>query len=148
MLLTLDSSLFVAALRTQEPEHQMALAVLQQVVAGQHVAIEPLTVLVEVVAAIRRRTGSMQLAERIQNDLLALPNLRFVEFDHRRALAAAETARLTNVRGMDAIIVAAAREFGSALVTLDAEIQQRTSSVVTLATVADAERAGHRGMDG
>ncbi|MDQ3701295.1 MAG: hypothetical protein M3442_10280 [Chloroflexota bacterium] len=32
---------------------------------------------------------------------------------------------LTGVRGMDAIVVATAREFGSTLVTLDAEMQQR-----------------------
>lgn len=42
---------------------------------------------------------------------------------------------------MDAIVVATALEFGSTLVTLDAEIQQRAQGLVTVMSIVDAQRA-------
>lgn len=122
MLLTLGSSLIVAALRRQETQHQQCLALLGTVVSGLHRAVEPLIVLVDVVDAISRRSGSGRLASRIERDLLTLPNVQFVELDRIRATGAAEAARLTGLHGMDAIVVATAREFGSTLVTPDMEI--------------------------
>lgn len=142
MLLTLDSSLIVAALRRQETQHQQYLALLGAVVGGLHRAVEPLIVLLEVVAAIRRRTASGRLASRIERDLLTLPNVQFVELDRIRATGPAEAASLTGLRGMDAIVVATAQEFGSTLVTLDIEIQERGQGLVTERSAADVQRAG------
>ena len=137
MLLTVDSSVIVAALRREEDLHGACQRVLGQIDSGDHTAVEPFTVLVEVVAAIRRRTGSPALALRVHRDLAAMPSLRFVELDARRAGAAARIAEESGLRGMDAIVVQIAQEFGAALVTQDAEMLRRTQSLVVARAVTD-----------
>ncbi|MGC8931648.1 MAG: hypothetical protein ACP5K6_08995 [Dictyoglomus sp.] len=62
--LTLDSSIIIAALREQEEKHDICFGVLEKVKNGEYIAIEPYIVLVEVTAAIRRRTGSKNLLKR------------------------------------------------------------------------------------
>lgn len=135
MLLTLDSSVIVAALRNQEPLHIHCRRIFDQLQQGQHTGVQPLIVLVEVAAAIRRRTGSADLADRAYHDLMALGAFRFVELDAQRAREAADIARQTGVRGMDAIVVQVAREFGSALVSIDAEMVERVQNLVTVQPV-------------
>lgn len=76
--LTIDSSVFVAALRRNEPSHAACLGLLGQLADGRHVAIEPLTVVVEIGAAIRRRTNSESLARRIVTDLRTFRSLEFI----------------------------------------------------------------------
>src|SRR4030042_6146283 len=60
--ITLDSSLIVSSLLEKEPRHREALEIWTAVVSGNYLAIMPYSVFVEVVAAIRRRTGSGKLA--------------------------------------------------------------------------------------
>lgn len=137
MLLTLDSSVIVAAVKTDESFHGSCQALLGQVDAGHHQAIEPLTVLVEVVAAIRRRTGSRELAARVHRDLTGLPALRFVELDRQRAAAASRIGEEAGLRGMDAIVVQVAQEFGASLVTLDEDMVRRARNLVDARGVTD-----------
>jgi len=89
-------------------------------------------VLVEVVAAIRRRTGAADLAARIERDFLALAVLRFIELELNRARAreASAIARAAALRGMDALLLQVAREFGATLVTLDREMLDRAAPYV------------------
>ncbi len=56
--ITIDSSVIIAALREQEPKHKECKSLLQKVKNGDYIAIEPYIVLIEVTAAIKRRTGS------------------------------------------------------------------------------------------
>jgi predicted nucleic acid-binding protein len=137
MLLTLDSSVSVAALREQELHHVQARRILDQVQNGEHLAIQPFTVLVEKTAAIRRRTGSEALAQRVQRDLSSLGALQFVELDARRADEAASIALETGVRGMDAIVLQVAKEFGAALVSLDDDMIERAKARVQVKSLAD-----------
>ena len=44
---------------------------------AEYFAVEPYTVLVEVVAAIKRRTGSEQLAEKVRNNLQEIDSIYF-----------------------------------------------------------------------
>ena len=67
--LTLDSSVIVAALRRQEERHSECRSLPEKVKDGEFVAMEPYSVLIEVVAAIRRRTGARDLANRVKDDL-------------------------------------------------------------------------------
>jgi predicted nucleic acid-binding protein len=137
MLVTLDSSVIVAALRDQEPNHQQARRILDEIQRGEHLAIQPLTVLVEVTAAIRRRTGSPELAKRVHRDLSTLGTLQFLEIDRRRADEAATIAQETGVRGMDAIVVQIAQEFGTTLFSLDDEMIERVRGRVAVASAVD-----------
>ena len=137
MLLTVDSSVLVAALRGQEPSHEACQRLLEQISEAQHIAVQPYTVLIEVVAAIRRRTGSEELAARVYQNMEAISSLRFVELDARRAEDAVVIAEQSGLRGMDAIVVQVAREFGSSLVTLDDEMQERVGDLVAAQPVTE-----------
>ena len=132
MHLCLDSSIIVAALRRQEKEHVPALDLLRKIKDGEHIAIEPYTVLVEVTAAVRCRTGSKELATRVKSDLLALGTIRFVDIDTISSSAAADIAGDIGVRGMDAIVIQVAREFGIPLITLDVEIMEKAQGTVEI----------------
>lgn len=130
MTLTVDSSVFIAALREQEAKHSVCLRLLERIKNGEFVAVEPCTVLVEVSAAIRRRTGSEDLAREVKSALSRLHSVRFVDLDvDERAEEAAEIAVKTALRGMDAIVAQTAMEFDAVLVTLDGELAERASSV-------------------
>ena len=136
MLLTLDSSAIVAALLRAEPYHTECQRLFQHLHSGQHVAVEPYAVLVEVAAAVHRRTGCQRLARRAQERLEALETLRFVELDAIRAAAAIEVATRTGLRGMDSMVVQVSREFGSALVSLDLEMVERARLIVTIQPIS------------
>lgn len=130
MLLTIDSSVLVAAFREDEPQHQVCRAFLEGVRNGTHTVAAPITVLVEVVAAIRRRTGSEVLARRVANELAQPEDLRFLPLTSLRARRATQLAGQLGLRGMDAIVVAVANELRCPLVSLDREMISGARGVV------------------
>jgi len=135
MLITLDSSVIVAAFRVQEPFHAECLRIFEDLINLQHSAIEPYTTLVEVAAAVRRRTGSESLATEMRNHLTSTANIQFVELDAARSNHASDIAIATSLRGMDAVVVQIATEFQTILITLDDDIITRVSQS-NIATVA------------
>jgi predicted nucleic acid-binding protein len=132
MHLTLDSSVLVAALRKNEKKHSESLRLLQQIKEGKYTAIEPYSVLIEVVAAIRRRTNSRDLAEKVKMDFLNIGNLIFVDIDSTLAENAATTAAQIGIRGMDAIVIQTAIEYSASLVSLDNEMLEKAKPVVKI----------------
>lgn len=133
--LTIDSSVIVAALRKSEEKHKECKAVLTKIINGEYEAIEPYSVLVEVVAAIKRRTGSSALAQKVKNELLLIDTITFEELVRFRAELAAEIALKNGLRGMDAIVLQTAKENNSVLVTLDGEMLNLTKNIVKTADV-------------
>ncbi len=73
--LTVDSSVIVSSLLENEPRHKEALKIWNSVLLGKNVAIIPYSVFVEVVAAVRRRTGSKELAREVGKELLEIETL-------------------------------------------------------------------------
>ena len=132
MHICLDSSVIVTALRRQEKDHVQALELLRKIKDGVHIAIEPYTVLVEVTAAVRRRTGSKELAARVKKDLLAIGTIRFVDLDMVSSSAASDIAADIGVRGMDAIVIQVAKELGIPLITLDTEIIEKAQGIIEI----------------
>ena len=59
-----------------------------------------------------------------------------MELDAIRAAAAIEVATQTGLRGIDSIVVQVAREFGSALVSLDLEMVERARLIVTIQPIS------------
>jgi len=98
--LTLDSSVIIASLLKNEPRHREALKIWSTILSGNNVAIMPYSVLVEVVAAIKRRTGSESLAMEVKQELLNIETISFVILDDKSAVEAADLAAKTGVRGM------------------------------------------------
>jgi len=135
MKLTLDSSVIIAALRKQEPMHEQCKSLLEQVKEGKHVAFESAIVLVEVTAAIRRRTGSRRLARGVRENLLRLDTLIFLELTESRMNSAARIAERVPLKGMDCIIAQIAEEKDSVLVTLDREFAERAAQIVSVEEV-------------
>jgi len=135
MKLTLDSSVIIAALRKQEPTHPQCKSLLQQVKEGKHLCFESAIVLVEVTAAIRRRTGSRELARQVRENLLRLDCLIFLELTEFRMKSAARIAERVPMRGMDSIVVQVAEEKDCVLVTLDKELAERAAEVVLVEEV-------------
>ena len=137
MDICLDSSVIVTALRKQEKNHLPAKFILSKIKDGDHVAIEPYTVLIEVTAAIKRRTGSKELALRVRDDLLAISTINFMGLDAVSAVDATEIAAKIGVRGMDAVVIQVAKEFGIPLVTLDQEMLEKARMVVEVMDLQD-----------
>jgi len=133
--LTLDSSVIVAALKEQEERHGECKNLLEKVKDGKFIALEPYSVLVEIVAAIKRRTGIKDLARRVRRNLVDIDTIKFLELTFVRAEQAAEIAEEVGVRGMDAIVIQVAKEFGVPLLSLDLEIMSKAKSVVKIELV-------------
>ena len=91
-------------------------------------AVLPYSVLVEVTAAIRRRTGSEKLALQMKDELLTIETVSFVVLDDRAAKEAAEIVAKTGLRGMDALVIQVSREFETQLVTFDDEMSAKSRS--------------------
>ena len=60
--------------------------------SGNNLAVLPYSVLVEVTAAIRRRTGSEKLALQAKDELLTIDTVSFVVLDDQAARQVAEIA--------------------------------------------------------
>jgi predicted nucleic acid-binding protein len=120
--LTLDSSVIIASLLINDPRHKEALEIWESVLSGKNFAIMPYSVLVEVVASIRRRTGSEKLALEVKHELLNIDTASFVVLDDKSAGEAAEFAARTGVRGMDALVIQVSKEFGTELISFDEEM--------------------------
>ena len=106
-----------------------AMQIWDAVIVGGDVAIMPYSVFVEVVAAIRRRTGSEELANEVEvevkEELLKIENVSFVILDQRAAEDAADLAIQKGVRGMDALVMQTAKEYETELVTFDDEMMKK-----------------------
>ncbi|MBM4314966.1 MAG: type II toxin-antitoxin system VapC family toxin [Deltaproteobacteria bacterium] len=126
--LTIDSSVIISSLLENESRHGEAIQIWNSVITGGGVAVMPYSVFVEVVAAIRRRTGSEELANEVKEELLKIENVSFVILDQRAAEDAADIAIQKGVRGMDALVMQTAREYETELVTFDDEMMKKFQS--------------------
>ena len=127
--LTIDSSVIVASLLDNEPRHEEAFRIWESVLSGVNSAIMPYSIFVEVVAAVKRRTGSEQLSREVMRELRKIENIAFVDLDSKAAEEAAEIAIRTGTRGMDALVIQVAKDFGSELITFDEEMIEKAKTV-------------------
>lgn len=132
---TIDSSVIVASLLEQEKDHLKALSIWREVITGTAIAIMPYTVLVEVVSAVRRRTGQKELAKKVKNELLSMDTANFVIIDPDSASDASDIAIESGVRGMDAVVIQTAKEYNTILVSLDTEMIEKAAAIVKIKTV-------------
>lgn len=128
--LTVDSSVIIASLLKNEQRHKEALLIWEDVMKGKSFVINPFSILVEVVAAIRRRTGLASLAMEVKRELIDTENVSFVILDDKAAIEAAEIAAKTGLRGMDALVVQVAREYDAELISFDTEMMKKAKAVL------------------
>jgi len=128
--LTIDSSVIISSLLKNEPHHKEALLIWEDMLKGKCFVINPFSVLVEVVAAIRRRTGLASLAMEVKKELIDTENVSFVILDDKAAVEAAEIAAKTGLREMDALVVQVAKEYNAELISFDKEMMRKSRAVL------------------
>ena len=136
-MITIDASVLVAAASASDPARDDAFAFLAAVVASDVAIHQPTLTLVEVSAAIARRTGDDRLAGEIGSALLAMPGLVLHPLDLEASADAAALASRLGVRGADAVYVATALRHRTTLVTLDDDVRRRSSTIVDVVTPAE-----------
>lgn len=136
-LLTLDSSVFIAAIRKKEIDHIKCKKLIESIANGDYKVVVPCIVLVEVVAAVRRRTGSKEFAKVVAEQMLNIPTITFFDLIKPRVKNACKIAVESKLRGMDAIIVQLAKEMNAVLVTLDEEIMKRADGFAKVGSLED-----------
>jgi predicted nucleic acid-binding protein len=132
MILTIDSSVWVASFIPTESSFEKAHELIAQIKQGQQEVVLPLTVLIEVAAAIFRQTKDEELANKAIDLILTLPNLDLVELDHQSAMEIVKTIKDIGLKGMDTIVVYTAKLFGATLVTLDQEMKTRSADQIVV----------------
>ena len=128
---TIDASVFLNAFNPSEAGHAESHRVLAWLQEQATPIIVPTLVLPEVAATISRVRGDAVLARDFANALSRLPNLVLVNLDTTLAQQAADAAAQYRLRGSDAVYAAVALRFGTVLMTLDHEQQERLAQVVT-----------------
>lgn len=137
MLLTADSSIIIASLMKEEKHHGACKKLMDRIFDANHTAIMPYSVLVEVTGVLKRRTGSDEIAEKARTDLQNTATVYFLELTGKRANEAADIAKITGLKGMDAIVVQVARENSAVLITLDNDMAQAAKDIVKVLSVED-----------
>lgn len=135
-MLTIDANVFISSASVTEAQHPVSRAFLGRVSALSLTLYCPTILLPEVAAGIVRPTGRAGFATRTVAGIRSLPNLVLVELDELRANLAADAAITCRLRGADAVYVAVAQEYGTALVTWDQELLTRGAAAVTVMTPA------------
>ena len=133
-MVTIDASVLVAAAVPGEPGREAARACLRRVIEAGLPVHEPTLAIVEVTAAIARRTGDGALALQAGRVLLELPGLVLHDLDADAMAAAAHLAADLRLRAADAVYVAVAQTQDSILITLDTEVSERAISRVAART--------------
>lgn len=120
-MLVLDASIVVGSYFEHEPHHKRAKDFFDKLVASQEGVIVPETFVLEVASAIARGTGLAQEAESFSNELFNLPSFTFLELNREFILQARSIAIHNRLRALDSCYLAAARQYGLTLYTLDRE---------------------------
>lgn len=107
---------------TTESDSRRAEAIWGDIIKREVEIIIPFSVLVEVVGAIKRRTGNQELAAEIGEKLLNQNNINFIDLTKQRAIHAMEISATLGLRGMDSLIVQISKEFNTEILTFDKEL--------------------------
>ena len=134
MSVTIDASVWLAAISGRERQHELCAALIESLVQRRVPLHQPGLFVIEVCATIARRTRDRALALAAGEATLAAPYLTLYALDHSLAADAAEVAATCALRGADAVYVATARHAHATLLTLDAEVRERATAVVTVRT--------------
>lgn len=134
MNVTLDASVWLAAISAGERHHLRCAALVESLVERRVWLHQPGLFVIEVCATIARRTHDRALAMAAGEATLAAPYLTLHPLDHALAAEAAHVAATCALRSAAAVYVATARHAGATLLTLDAEVRDRAGALVAVRT--------------
>jgi predicted nucleic acid-binding protein len=122
---TIDASVWLAAISPTETAHAASLAVLRALARTGVTLHQPTLFVVEVCAAVARRTRDSRLALQAASVVRSEPRIVTHEIDDVISADATQIAAHCALRGADSIYVSTARVTGSTLITLDNELLDR-----------------------
>jgi len=131
---TLDASVWLAALSPAERDHAECASLVASFLERGAALHQPGLFVIEVCATIARRTRDRALAIEAGRATLGVPGLVVHALDHEMAAEAAEIAAACALRGADAVYVATARRVDATLLTLDREVRQRAEPMAAVRT--------------
>jgi len=137
--ITIDSSVLVSAFVKGDKFRAKALQLMRRLFSGEYRATTSATVFVEVCGSISRRT-SLDNAIAVRDHLIKWEDMNFItygELTGKRRNEAAELAVRLGLRGMDAIVVQAAKEKNRVLITFDEEVAEKIKGVIEVHTYKD-----------
>ena len=134
MMVVVDASVWVSRLVPDDVNHIVSKQWLEQYSVGDGRLLAPGLLLVEVAAAVSRRTGKINLARAAARRIQRLPELKLVAMDNHLISQATEIAADFGLRGADAIYVAVARHLKVPLVTWDRDQKDRSEKVIAVYT--------------
>lgn len=129
-MITIDASMLVAAGTPDDTARAESAAFMAAAIAADLPTHQPTLTLVEIAAAVARRTGDADLAMAAGQALLAMPGLVLHALDVDTSAEAAALAGRLQLRGADAVYAATALRHQTTLVTLDDELLTRSRPVV------------------
>jgi predicted nucleic acid-binding protein len=131
---TLDANVFNRNVDHRDPAYAVCHTLLEHLQATQQRIVVPTLILAEIAGPISRFYRDPVRARLYADSVAAFPKLILRTVDEALARFAAELAADYALRGMDAIYVAVARQYGCPLVTLDDEIRRRAGMIITVQT--------------
>ncbi len=134
VMVVMDASIWVSQLRPQDANHNASRLWMERYTAAGGLLVAPIFLLIEVAAAISRRTGEPTLAEKAIEDLNSLDAIQFVPLDSVLVQAAVNIAADLQLRAGDAIYVAVAQQSNLPLVSWDKEQLQRAGNILATYT--------------
>ena len=134
---TIDASMWLAALWAHEPRHAAAGRALAEIDRQQIRMVQPTLFLPEVCGAVRRRTGREDLAAALTEALLLSPLMTMSPLTLEVATESAACAVRLGLRGADACYVATSRLERTILLTLDTEVIERARVLIDVRSPAE-----------
>jgi len=131
---TLDASVWLAALSPSERDHATCASLVSSLIEHGAALHQPGLFVIEVCAMVARRTRNRALATEAGRATLEVPGLVVHALDHELAAEAAEIAAACALRGADAVYVATARRMDATLLTLDLLLRERAEPMAAVRT--------------
>lgn len=125
-----DASVWVASVLNNDAHHQASLAFMHRLVKERQIATVPLLVWAEIAGAVARRTGNTDRGMKVAELFAAQVWVRGMSLETSLAGESMRLAARLRLRGADAVYVAIAAACHEPLVTLDAEMLERTRGEV------------------
>lgn len=131
-MLTIDANVFIAASSPTEKAHADSDLFLSRIRQDKLFLYCPTLLLPEIVSGIIRPTSSVVVAQLTLIGVQNFPLMHWAKLTRARAEAAVQMAESCRLRGADAVYVAVAQEFGTTLVTWDAEVLARGTGAASV----------------
>lgn len=137
MSLTIDASVFISAALPSEVQFSDSDTFLNKIRLRPRVLHCPTLLIPEIAASLARRANNTGIGQNSVQWVTLFPGMSLISSDLARALQAAQLAAAYRLRGADAVYVAVAQEFGTTLITWDAEMLTRGARAVPVLTPSD-----------